>query len=402
MRTNAYRLIIALFFFTSVLSPPASAVILPSYDLDSLCFMATDVIHGTIGKTGSVSLVAYREITVSETFKGRFKKGESISVANLYRYKKPADDGAFWGGELEGGDEVFLFLAPADKQFWNPFPNGLEVFEAVDSGVKWIQAGKVCDFRQFDNPGPYVAVTGKFLNLPNPAGMAGFRDALNASLQSEPSVRNILGPFAAAEADGKSRMLNLVKERHERRKQKNEPWLFDAISDEALRRLAQLNDLPTLIRALEFASPRKSHWPVSQALKSDAGQKCLIEAIRDTNRPIHERSAAARRYVESLDVLFFLQREGAKQGDKKTNFDVSKNSPPMWLAIQAEAVREDHEVCLALLRGLDSAKWPLYPQLQAFRRDRWREVIPNLERIRSSTTSTNVTLLVDKLIQSTR
>ena len=124
----------------------ASGMNLYAYDLDSLIYMSTEVIEGTLGQGAD-------SVTVTRVHKGQFSVGDTVALEAMDFFRK----GSFMESRrLEAGDEVTLFLVRATAQFLYDIPEGAEIYWPVPSGVKLHIDNKVLGFRQMSNPGPYL------------------------------------------------------------------------------------------------------------------------------------------------------------------------------------------------------------------------------------------------------
>ena len=93
---------------------------------------------------------------VTLVHKGGFKKGQIVSVANTYIYRKPEKEG-FNSEPLAVGDRlaIFVFCTKPDKSL--RLPDNPVGYVPLPGGVKIIQHDHVFDFSQWMNPGPLVA-----------------------------------------------------------------------------------------------------------------------------------------------------------------------------------------------------------------------------------------------------
>jgi len=103
------------------------------YDLDSLIYMSTEVIDGTLGPNADT-------VTVTRVHKGKFEVGDTVELEAMHGLRK----GQFGKSEEIGeGDVVTLFLVRATKRFLYDIPEDAEIYWPVPSGVKLHADGKV-------------------------------------------------------------------------------------------------------------------------------------------------------------------------------------------------------------------------------------------------------------------
>lgn len=109
-------------------TPPVSAALMFSYDLDSLVYLSSDVIGGELVRTQEVGYSTVWTVTIGEVYSG-----------------------ALSAGRPDPGTPVYLFLAPVGAG--PPDPTGLR--SGTDSGVKLIRDRHIWGLIQTRNPGPY-------------------------------------------------------------------------------------------------------------------------------------------------------------------------------------------------------------------------------------------------------
>ena len=145
-RFRTIFLLISLLVFTS-LPFPCSAHETVTYDVDSLCYMSSDVVEATLTRCRRAGEEAWKDIvtaTVTRTLEGSYKSGDQIVGTSLLGFF-PA----------RTGQRCILFIAR--KDFYSdrgpsfPVAPGLLDMLLIDG------RGHVRRYCQFCNPGPQLA-----------------------------------------------------------------------------------------------------------------------------------------------------------------------------------------------------------------------------------------------------
>jgi len=238
-RANGAILLFCFLFCCLLATRCCRAFHLPSYDLDSLAFLATDIVEGRIESNG---------FHVTAVHRGALKIGETIKLPSFDNYVKGSANpfkpgGNFGGGSpLAVGDRLVLFLTrDSDDEPGQSSATG--PLSLVSSGIKLIKRGCVYDSIQWANPGPYVVDTTRYWYPTGLTTLFDFRQSLAVSMakanelhsrfrqnQSKPDV---------------TWLLKLLKQRAEAA-----PPMDDVIASEAAKRLAASGDLPAIESAI--------------------------------------------------------------------------------------------------------------------------------------------------------
>ena len=129
----------------ALLPRPAHAALTPRYDLESLCYMSTDVVEATLTRYPVAGLQEDRfTATVISSITGKSHPGDKISDLNLSRYDPHAN-----------GQRCILFIALKQFQFYVS-PSQACPPEAVDM-LLIDSHNRVQRYYQVQNPGGLTA-----------------------------------------------------------------------------------------------------------------------------------------------------------------------------------------------------------------------------------------------------
>ena len=186
---------------------PTHAALLPTYDLDTLIHLSSDIVDGVVldsPPSGPPLAVRYLHVRVTHTYAGQVRTGQVLSVAEIdCLIMEQQDDptvihmrrkNGVWTPDpssqivhrhttfLGAGTHVTLFLKSDDEA-----PGK---FAAVLSGVKVENRGRVNGFAQLMDPGPYVRIDHLEANATDPPPTpAKFRAMVAARLKAVRAMR---------------------------------------------------------------------------------------------------------------------------------------------------------------------------------------------------------------------
>lgn len=258
----------------------AQAVSLSSYDLDSLVFMASDIIEGQILHNDADSPLA--EVKISEVHKGNLKAGEIVRVASLSLYQN-----SYGPDPLSDGQELYFFLVHARTDLGSHVPPNSNIYEPVLSGLKLVRKDKVADFKQCMNPGPYLPDSDYQGRKPLPTS-AEFKEQLAASLKEGATLTEQLA--AASSPRDIPLLVDLLRTRGKKmqafRDSPDAPlFIGDAVADETCARLANLHDPESLGKALLMGLPFECIYKLAQGLANPTGREYILSKLEADQEP---------------------------------------------------------------------------------------------------------------------
>lgn len=289
----------------------AHAMDLYHYDLDSLNYMSTDVVVGTV----SVKREQKFTVTVNDTVYGAVAAGEKLETLSDFL-------GLFQ--PMEDGQQVIMFLDRRPHRIHFLYPEAAKSpLVVAPSGVYLIDIYQhVHEYWQQDNPGPYVAdgytvfpsrsVPAKEADLALPS-LAEVRKRILASLRSVEPIRALLDK--TVERGDASALVSLLDARFHSGGRGS-----DAIAERATQQVRSLNDPELLLRiypiaadtsfALDFIQPTSGE---SDKPFTSARVKYLLRTLADPKRGRPLRVAA-------VEILLQLSRfhSGRQTGPSKT------------------------------------------------------------------------------------
>ena len=379
MRTLKPCLSLVLALQVILLLPTAHAMNMPSYDLDSLVYMSTDIVIANLSEDLQHKFTA----TVTETLYGSLNPGEKLDTLTPFlTFFDPMKDGM----------RVVLFLdrRPHKYDFFHS-DAAKSPFAIAPSGVYLIDEYQhVHTYYQMNNPGPYEAqgyrdfphrsVSTKEQDLAMPS-LDEMRGKIATSLVSVQTIRPLLDK--AATRDDIANLIRLIDTRSTNREDCN-LRTADAITERALYQIRSLNDPELLLRAgtlasnwesaLSFISP-SSEMRLSQAEEKQftaSRVKFLLYTLSDPKQDVSLRTEA---------VQFFLDIYGFR--NKKENIPTTKipidnpwlTSYALELTSTAKAIFDDdsqnahlRSLCLQLLPldqpAIAADAWQVYTRAQ--------------------------------------
>jgi hypothetical protein len=278
-----YFIVVALAFFNL----SAVGMILYNYDLDSLVYMSPQIVEGRLGSEHRRYNLTIREFKVSQAYKGSLKIGDSIEILetmSLDSFCKPIGE-SFKRGKLQDGDQLFLFLGRASSGgYFMPFDirTNAEFFITAPSGVRLVIDGKVVDFFQETNPGPYVARTRQAATNAMILTAAEFRQQIKESLARVDEWRPLLEKEATKQDIPE--LLTLLRER-----KRLEFGEQDEIAETICNRLVKLREPAALLEAVRIRDSFHEAFILGTGLGTPAGRALLLRKIADAGEPLRDR-----------------------------------------------------------------------------------------------------------------
>jgi hypothetical protein len=327
----------AIFIHLAALPSPTKANYAPSYDLDSLVFMATAIVRGTI--TGAAEDMI--DVDISAVFAGGIPNHTQITVAATSLFSVGEK------GFLKG-DELYLFLVDAHKAFAFDPPDTVKM--PLPAGLKMIVKGRVCNFTQHDSPGPYLLDTPERnpgVQLPQPGE---FEESIKRSLQKVLEIRRTMVDVPPT-VDLIPRFVLLLKSRP--------AFAFnteDAIAEFVADRIANLHQPEAIYDALSLpsAGPAES-FALFRGFTTPPGRDFVLKKIADPTSPRSMRLALAYGLSEMGNSYW--------ERDEQITSSSYLPRPPMppvpdnhgylkRIASIAVAARDDGELSAAVLASL--------------------------------------------------
>lgn len=319
----------------------ARAANLYSYDLDSLVYMSSQIVEADIVGHGAVKGYPVVRAKVTAVHKGAFTVGQTISLTALdfFRIPQPAAQSLGQTKGLGVAAHVVLFLVKAEEAFlWN-IPKQAAIYWPVASGVKLVQDNKVLDFVQFNNPGPYEAVTPEAF----PKGRFPSVNDFRVQVRNSITRMNALKAKFALPPDAKdtSWLLELL------RADKRGTGIFgrDHLAELACERLAKLGDPAVLTNALLLKADWFDTMSLASGLNTARGRDLLLRRIANPQ----EAKANRLRFADVLQEIVIHLPNGPSSGADDAKFLAR-------VAQLARQQRTDPALCAALLEGL-GASW---------------------------------------------
>jgi len=257
-----------------------------SYDLDSLIYMGPGVVEGRLGGTHVTNNFTAWEFKISAVYRGDFKIGQSIDVTAL-GFFCVSKSGPFGNDSLKEGDQLFLFLARAvgDGLFYKIPPNA-EIYWPAPSGVRLVEGEKALDFRQYSNPGPYLAILAGAATNPAIPTIGEFRRQIRESTSRVDGWTPILEPKPAS--NNVSALLQILRQRPSGNTQGR--WDRDFIAEKVCQTLAALRDLDALLEAAQILGYRRD---LGDGFGIPAGREFLRKHVADDHELFERRLLCA-------------------------------------------------------------------------------------------------------------
>jgi len=327
----------------------AQAMNLYSYDLDSLVYMSSDIVEGTLVRKYQEHDLHLTEIKVTAVQKGQFAPGQSVALTALDEYQVPdeAKEGPFGNAfrSLQVGDTFFFFLVRAKKTFLWEIPDDAVIYWTVPSGLKLVRDNKVYGFAQYRNPGPYVAVIPDSPEKKSPTPEE-FRAQIRASIPKTDAIAAQLKQSATSEDVPK--LMQLLLERAQTDGIRHR----DVIAEAACTNLANLHDPEPLFAALSLERSFMCRQLLAEGLRTPAGREALLKRIGNDRESL----------VKRIGYAYLLTDVGGVYHQTYTNISdgrvtgTPRDNNAEYLTRIARLTRENRqheELCLALLNSLD-------------------------------------------------
>jgi len=286
----------------------AEADDLVSFNLDSLCYLSSNIVEGTIAATAietSRDDTNLPRLKVTAVYKGTLHRGQEIGLSGTRDYEPPTITGTPGKHEYswEKGTRLFVFLRPQQPDYtrternyiaWHdPDPGSPHL---VPSGIKVVISNKVHTFFQLGNPGDYCIWQYSSPFGPNPT-LEAFREVLSRRIAAVERTAVLLAePLTTNRVPV---LLRLFKESTT----SPDPWAvvdsygrdFFRVEDRLLQvaseKLQQLGDPGAIAAALD-AEPlldRSARRTLYGGFGTVAGQEFLMQAITDEKIPREKR-----------------------------------------------------------------------------------------------------------------
>jgi hypothetical protein len=308
-------------------------------------YLSSEIVEGEFVRAYTKDRLGLVEIKVSAVHAGKFKQGDTLSVVALHFYRKAESNG--WKTDaLEPGDQMMLFLARAKSVFLYDIPEDAEVYWTAPSGLRLVHAGKAVGFSQWNNPGPYVALTGGAQTNTSVPTLTALREQIKQSIAFVKRWRPVLdgaGPSPAAA------LLELLRSR-------NQPAGFNArdhIAELASVRLANTHDPAVLVDALATHRGPFARSILARGFGTGLGREFLLEQIANAARPMTQRVEYAYMLVEAGP--FFSSTNMAIAAESRMYGTVGDKANAHYLTRIARLalLQKDEGLCVALLTSLE-------------------------------------------------
>ena len=275
---------VACVLLLAISSHRAVAMDLPSYNLDSLAFLAHDIVSGRVTSVHGGAL----EVKLQTVYAGGLRAGSDISVDVPDFFEIWRSDGK--SSAPGPGDRFFFFLVKGRPQrFFHPPPGS---YVPVPSGLKLVVDRRVYGFYQLMNPGGYLAgPNGPFGNKRSQA-LKRFVASLQRSIKRVQTTKAFFK--TPPNRTQIPRLLSMLKRRAAL--DKGEMGPEDAIADAAAERLSLFRDCPSaILSAITYASNIGFQASVSlpSALATPAGRDLWLTWIGDRRTPMRVKGALA-------------------------------------------------------------------------------------------------------------
>lgn len=258
------------------------------YDLDSLVYLSTEVAEAEVIRSHEAHAVQLIDVRVSFTHKGRFKKGQVVSVAHTEVYRK-LKKGTANPEPLAAGDRLALFLVRAQPSEFVRIPADAVISEPLSGGLRLVSGGRVTAFSRWESPGPLVAHVPSDPAVARPLTLKQFRERVRLSL-SETTVWARLIDAPPAELDV-PRFLKLLAERS-----RQATGARDYFTERICLRLAESHNTELLSRALALATAYDDAAILQRGFGTPEGRDYLLTKVNDAR----ETMPARLRYADAL------------------------------------------------------------------------------------------------------
>jgi len=291
----------------------AQAMDLHHYDLDSLNYMSTDVVIGTV----SVGPERKFTVTVNGTVYGALAAGEKLeTLSDFLGFFQPMED----------GQRVILFLDRRPHPIHFLYPEAAKSpLVVAPSGVYLIDIYQhVHEYWQQNNPGPYVAegytifpgrlVPTKEADLALPS-LEEVKKRILASLKSVEPIRGLLDK--TVERGDASELVSLLDARfHTGAGGRGS----DAISERATEQVRSLNDPELLLRIYPIAADTFFAVNFIQPTSGESDKAFTAARVKYLLRTLADEKRGKPLRVAAVEILLQLSRfhSGGQTGPSKT------------------------------------------------------------------------------------
>ncbi len=343
----------------AVAAHPASAANLYTYDLDSLCHLASDIVEAKVVKSPADERIRSIDFRVTRVHKGDLRADEVVHVFYASFYCKSKENGLFDEQPLATGDSVFLFLRRTSTRETEDYPPDVrsEVFyKAVGGGMRLLQNDRIFAFYQYNNPGSYLTEYLKDGDASKLPTVEGFREMLAKSVQHTEELNR----FVEADQPDVSQLLKIMDDR------KLEGWNFSRIDYFSARicdRLADAHDFGALDAAFAISKHSMDWHVIASGFHTPAGREYIFGKVADDNLSMETRLRYARalRNANSVYVPDAYKRDVGlwDNGLRSTNTALSKTNddrdPHFLLRVAklARSLARHEELCCQLVNGFD-------------------------------------------------
>ena len=291
----------------------AQAMDLYHYDLDSLNYMSTDVVIGTVTARPEHKFT----VTIDGIVYGALAAGEKLETLSDFL-------GFFQS--MEDGQQVILFLDRRPHPVHILFPDAAKSpLVVVPSGVYLIDIYQhIYEYWQRDNPGPYVAegyitfprrlVPAKEADLGLPS-LEEVKKRILASVKSVEPIRALLDkPVHRGDAPGLLRLLDARFNTGESGRGS------DAIAERATQQIRSLNDPELLLRIYPIAADTFFALNFIQPARGESDQAFIAARVKYLLRTLSDAKRDKPLRMAAVQILLQLSRfhSGGQTGPSKT------------------------------------------------------------------------------------
>ena len=291
------------------------------------------------------------ELKVDSVLRGTHKKGDTIPVLGFYGLRKPASATPSLNSvPLDKGDQVIAFLTDTKSLRVHLHFNGEIVKQLVRGGVKGVVGGKVVEFRQWSNPGPFVLDTDVDRVKKSPS-LEDFGRQVSETISR---MTEIAAKLDAATASKDAQwFLQTLRERAElAHSAKKRRYYSDHLAALAAMRLADLHNPELLEQAFQYGTWQSN--TLAKGFGTPAGRDYLLAAIQDTTQP-HERRLRLAGVIEGAGCEYRSRLENIETGSCRIIGMVGVHNDDYITRI-AKVVLDNiknEELSLILVRGID-------------------------------------------------
>ncbi len=268
----------------AISSRRAVAMDLPSYNLDSLAFMAHDIVSGRVTAVHGGAL----EVKLQTVYAGGLRAGADISVDVPAFFEIWHSDGK--SSAPGPGDQFFFFLVKGRPQFLFHPPSGSYV--PVPSGLDLVVDRRVYWFYQISNPGGYLAGPNAPFGRKRSQALKRFVVSLQQGIKRVQTAKAFFK--TPPNRTQIPRLLSMLKRRAAL--DKGTMRFEDAIADAAAERLSLFSDCPgAILPSITYASHIgfRASVALPSALATPAGRDLWLTWIGDRHTPMRVKGALA-------------------------------------------------------------------------------------------------------------